>query len=413
MGWTTNGGAFKPRQAIAAGVLLLMIFGGSGLVAAGKAAGRDHAGATTPPRSVPGHEVSVAATSKPPTDTPTVAARVTTPPSTVAQPATLASVVRNTAQTQTTTKVVGNHVQVPSPSVMIQISTLAQTTTPAQLQTWLGQICPAGVSPTGQLVLQDVAASNGQLLTSFLDVLLPFLPGSSSHPCFSRVFVGTLEPTWTGSGNAYVEGVEDPAFVAAYLTQSAAVARSFVQRYPKVTVDWYVTYEANLNDLFYTAVLAGYESLLTGQIEAFDSVRSGRHVMWSPAFWFPYSSYSQNVAGMAGLTASLTQLFSGLKSAGLGIQVVDLQDYVAGSSCQPLSNQVTPADAVGWVRFLQGLGVIPAVTINPEQYALNCTTGGIVNGDPTEVLARESYYESEGLTLGPAFELRYWIPNHL
>jgi len=25
---------------------------------------------------------------------------------------------------------------------------------------------------------------------------------------------------------------------------------------------------------------------------------------------------------------------------------------------------------------------------------------------------REAYYRSQGVTLGPAFELRYWIANH-
>ena len=59
--------------------------------------------------------------------------------------------------------------------------------------------------------------------------------------------VGTVEPHWTGSGSAYVDGVQDPTFVSNYLATSALVARAFVQRYPKVTADWYLTYEANLN----------------------------------------------------------------------------------------------------------------------------------------------------------------------
>ena len=298
-----------------------------------------------------------------------------------------------------------------SPSVMIQLSTLSSAVTPSGLKAWLNTICPSGVSPTGQLVLQDVASDSGTLLTGYLDVLAPYLPGGSRHPCFSRVYVGTLEPVWTGPGNAYVDGVQDAAFVSNYLAQSNAVANAFVARYPQVVTDWYLTYEANLNELYYPQVSSAYVTLLTGELQSRQALRRNRHVMWSPAFWYPYSSYHTNTLGMAGLTTNLTTLFSALKTFG-GIETVDLQDYVAGSSCQPVANRVTAADAVGWVGFLNGLGQIPNVAVNAEQYGLDCSTGGITNGNPTEVQSRENYYRSNGLSLGPAFELRYWLHNH-
>ena len=299
-----------------------------------------------------------------------------------------------------------------SPSVMIQLSTLSQAVTPTGFKSWLRTICPSGVVPSGQLALQDVATDSGALLTDYLDVLAPYLPGVTTHPCFSRVYVGTVEPVWTGTGNAYVDGVQDATFVADYLARSNAVATAFVQHYPQVTTDWYITYEANLNDLYYSQVSSAYQSLLTAELNSRAALRRNRHVMWSPAFWYPYSSYSTNTLGMTGLTTSLTSLFTSLKAVGRGVDVVNLQDYVAGSSCQPVDNRMTPSDVVGWVSFLRGLGVIPEVDVNTEQYALDCATGGIVNGDPTDVRNREAYYTAQGLTLGPAFELRYWLPNH-
>ena len=301
---------------------------------------------------------------------------------------------------------------VSSPSVMIQLSTLAQVTSPAQLASWMGRICPAGVDPTGRLVLQDIATVEGVLLTGFLDVLLPYLPGSSTQPCFSEVYVGTVDPLWTGAGNAYVEGIQDPAFRLAYQALATAAAQSFVLRYPTVTANWYLTYEANLNALYYPEVEAGYESLFGGLLRDLTALTPGRRVMWSPAFWYPHSAYSQNTTGMAGLTQQLTRLFSVLQGTGGGIHVVNLQDYVAGSSCQPLSNRMQPSDAVGWTEFLRGLGVIPDVMINVEQYAIDCTSGGITSGNPSEVQQREAYYQTAGLTLGPAFELRYWLQTH-
>jgi hypothetical protein len=298
-----------------------------------------------------------------------------------------------------------------SPSVMIQISTMAQDYTPSQFGAMLAQICPPGVTPEGDVVLQDVASADGTLLISYLNEVLPYLPGASTHPCFDRVFVGTIEPNWTGTGNAYINGVEDTSFVARYVAQSSAIAQAFVSQYPQIQSDWYITYEANLNELYDSRVLSGYENLLEGILTSFNSLRPGRTVMWSPAFWFPYSSYKLNTLGMSGLSQSLTTLFGSLHSLG-GISIVDLQDYVAGSSCQPASNKVTPTDAVNWVHFVAGLAGAPQVMLNTEQYSIECATGAMVDGNPAEVTTREAYYVSQGMKLGPAFELRYWLINH-
>ena len=50
--------------------------------------------------------------------------------------------------------------------------------------------------------------------------------------------------------------------------------------------------------------------------------------------------------------------------------------------------------------------------MNVEQYAVNCTTGAYGAGDATEVQSCESFYANQGVTLGPAFELRYWMQTH-
>lgn len=300
----------------------------------------------------------------------------------------------------------------PGPSLMVQLSSLAPTFTPADLAGWLGEICQNAANRGGDLVLQDVATSDGTLLTSYLDAIVGLLPGTSPAPCFGRVFVGTVEPSWSGSGSPYVEGIQSSTYVSQYLAVSDAVAAAFVAQYPAVTTNWYLSYEANLNELYYPQIASAYTSLLSAQLEDFRSLRPGSLATWSPAFWYPYSSYSQNTLGMSGLTQSLTQLFTSLAAVAGGIQVLDLQDYVAGSACQPVGNQMTPQDAVDWTQFLQGLTGAPHVTMNTEQYAIDCTTGAIGPGDPTEVLDREAFYQTSGVTLGAAFEIRYWMVTH-
>ena len=299
-----------------------------------------------------------------------------------------------------------------SPSVMVQLSTLAQVTTPVELTSVMQLICTPRVRPTGHLVLQDVADSDGTLLTGLLDALVPFLPGGSVTPCFSRVYVGTLDPSWDEQGSIYTEAIQDATFVGDYLRRSHAVAQSFVNRYPQVEPDWYLSYEANLNDLYHPGVEAGFRSLLAAETASRASLRRDGRVLWSPAFWYPYDTYRSNIAGMAGLRASLSRLFTTLRDAGHPIDDLNLQDFVAGSSCQPSWNRVTRQDAVGWLRFAAGLDGAPNVTMNVEQFAFDCASGGVTHGDRAEVRARESYYRSQGITLGPAFELRYWLHNH-
>ncbi|MBV8162340.1 MAG: hypothetical protein JO265_15585 [Acidimicrobiia bacterium] len=295
----------------------------------------------------------------------------------------------------------------PPANLMLQVSSLAPAYPPSTLARWMKEVC-ATTTAGRSLVLQDVATSDGVLQTSYLDVLAPYLPGGNKA-CFSHAYVGSVEPQWSGSGSLYVDGVQDAQFRQSYVNASSTVDRAFATRYPTLKVDWYLTYESNLNDFYYPQVEQGYAALLGAEMTALSAIRPHRAFLWSPAFWFPYSSYKSNTAGMAGLTGGLSNLFA---AVGPSLQVLDLQDFVAGSACQPSGNQMTPADVVGWIGFLRGVAKAPAVQVNTEQYRLDCATGGVTAGSPVDVASRESYYRSQGLTLGPAFELRYWLSTH-
>jgi hypothetical protein len=73
---------------------------------------------------------------------------------------------------------------------------------------------------------------------------------------------------------------------------------------------------------------------------------------------------------------------------------------------------VTPSDAVNWAQFLDGLRVIPEVSINVERYRTDCATRANAPGDPAELADREAFYRSRSVSLGPSFEIRYWVNNH-
>ena len=290
----------------------------------------------------------------------------------------------------------------PQTGLFIQVASLGPTYSPAQVRSWIERTCKGRT-----VVLQGVAGEDGRLFQSYLDVIVPFLPGGA-RACFSRAFVGTVDTAWTGPGTKYVEGVQDPTFTQRYLSLSKAAATAFVSRYPRARVDWYVTYEADLNQLYYPGVHQAFRSLLTTEMRNLRAVRPGA-VMWSPAFAYPYSAYRGNTAGMSQLRANLVDLFATLSRDAGGLQFLDLQDYVGASSCEPGWNRMTPQDAVGWVGFLSSLEKIPNVQLNVEQYAVDCATGTIHSGDPNELASRTSFYRNRNIVLGPAFEIRYWM----
>lgn len=297
-----------------------------------------------------------------------------------------------------------------APSLFVQVSSLAPAHTPATVTSWLDRVCVAAQASSAKpdLVLQDIAAADGLLAIPYLDAIAPYAPGGS-RGCFGRLFVGTVDLPWTGPGSAYVEGVQNLAARDRYVTVSATVARAFSTRYPDLVVDWYLTYEANLNALYYPEVEQAYEALLAAEMRALEAVRPHRSFLWSPAFWYPHSAYSKNTAGMAQLTTQLTKLFASLRQAtDGGLQVLALQDFVAGSSCQPPTNRVTPSDALAWSRFLATLPAAPQVALNVEQYAIDCVTGAYGPAPARDIAERESFYLAQGATLGPAFEIRYW-----
>jgi hypothetical protein len=50
------------------------------------------------------------------------------------------------------------------------------------------------------------------------------------------------------------------------------------------------------------------------------------------------------------------------------------------------------------------------VQLNVEQYSFDCDAGTIGPGNAGELAARTSFYRSLNVALGPAFEIRYWMP---
>jgi len=289
----------------------------------------------------------------------------------------------------------------PPKGLMIQVSSLSGSTSPATLMRWLEDIRmnhsrsqPAYINT---VVLQDIADKKGTLYTSYLDVIAPYLPGGAT-PIFTRAYVGTVDLAWTGAGSKYIEGIESPAFRSENINLSRTAASAFKARYPKAVTDWYITYEANLAGFWDARIEAAYLTYIRDLTTTLSGVRAHRAFLWSPAFWTQFAD--EPSWAWPDLHANLTDLFTHLPRK----LTLDIQDFV-GQSGGASSMQ----SAVSWVRYLQQSWgrYVTKVQMNAEQFTQG-PDGSIRAGDPAEVAARENYYRSQGVELGPAWEIRYW-----
>lgn len=290
----------------------------------------------------------------------------------------------------------------PPQGLMIQVSSLAPSTSPATLKTWLEKIrtkhrSSSSTAYINNIVLQNIADSNGNLLANYLDVIAPYLPGGAT-PAFTRAYIGTVDLSWTGAGSKYIEGIENAEFRNQNVSLSNAVAKKFVTRYPRASINWYITYEANMAGFWDANIQGAYTVYINQLMTSLSSVKSGKTFMWSPAFWTPRRS--QPAWAMPSLQANFTSMFSNIKQP----FILNMQDFVGQSN-----GVSTKEDAVDWVKYLKQNSSSSNISfqINTEQFK-QASNGTISVGDPIEIPARENYYKSQGIQLGSSWEIRYW-----
>jgi len=290
----------------------------------------------------------------------------------------------------------------PPSGLVIQVSTLSPSVTPATLKAWLDSIRQSHRNSgkpgyITSVVLQDIADQNGNLLTNYLNVIAPYLPGGAT-PAFSQAYIGTVDLPWTGTGSKYIDGIESAAFRSQNVNLSATAAQAFKKNYPKVKADWYITYEANLAGFWDSSIESSYATYINQLVPALSAVTPGKTFLWSPSFWTTYSN--EPSWALPSLQANFGDFFSKVEPH----LAIDIQDFVGQSN-----GATTKADAVTWMKYLKQNWPTAnnSIEANAEQFKEN-STGGITVGDSVEVPARETYYVQQGFPVGPSWEIRYW-----
>lgn len=328
----------------------------------------------------------------------------------------------------------------PAPkSLMIQLSSWGEG--PGSLRDWLDLICLAHRDPAKpgyieNLVLTDVALADPYasvmdpvplakdvLLTSRLNELLPYFPGGNGTCQFDAVFVGTVDlqgvrpPGADASWITYREGIKDPNFRANLLVRSKAIAAAFddhVRRSatPNVRYHWYISQEAFLDFFTDLSIKDAYESYLIQHIKDLSAIRQPSAFLWSPGF----AARPSQITSMSLLGDNLKSLFSAIPKAvrqsntygqqSAGPLWLHMQDHVGA-----LGPHMPKEDARKWFFFLKQLNWFTSLAMNVEQFRVDAQ-GALVAGDRAEIMAREAYYQQQGIALGAAFELRYWGENN-
>ena len=129
--------------------------------------------------------------------------------------------------------------------------------------------------------------------------------------------------------------------------------------------------------------------------------------MWSPTFWSTWSEVS--ITDRNTLKSNLNRLFSTVsQQSPPGVNWVNFQDGL-GKASNPMCTNVRTSllDVVNWYWFLQGSYQFASLQINEElfQYNANCV---IVKSNSTTQISNENFYGQQGVSLGAAWELRFW-----
>jgi hypothetical protein len=308
---------------------------------------------------------------------------------------------------------------------------------------------PAADSYIMNVVLVGVVDARGRLRVPQLMAVLPHVPGGGRTTCFDNVFVGPaqldattvpwksrpdfpsgLEP-WCAD-NPYCGGILTPSWRWDNIQANRKAADVFLAfidfHFPGVrsNLHWYITYEgyfdwlggnrysdrlADAYSAYFLEMVRAYNQALQRAGEPAES--ASRAVLWSPAYESSYYTHSQLEINQ--IRDNLRLVFQNVQtmaaSAGIsrGVDWLDMQDKLGQTDC-------FSAECYGgvknWYQFL--------TTVNSEQFSfaslrvnMELFSSNQPGPDPAEHMARQNFYESNGIPIGASWELRFWnTPTH-
>jgi hypothetical protein len=303
---------------------------------------------------------------------------------------------------------------------------------------------PASDSYIMNVVLVGVVDPQGRLRVPQLMAVLPHVPGGGRTTCFDNVFVGPAQldattDAWK-SGPDFPAGLDpwcaDNPYCGGILTPSwrwdnieanrraANVFLAFVDlHFPGIrsNLNWYITYEGYFDWLggnrYSDGLADAYSAYFLEMVKVYSQAlqyageppeTASRAVLWSPAYESSYYSHSQREINE--IRDNLRLVFQNVQTmaagAGItrGVDWFDMQDKLGQTDCFSVSCY---GGVQNWYRFL--------TTVNYEQFTfaslrvnMELFTTNQPGPDPLEHMARQDFYEANGIPIGASWELRFW-----
>lgn len=310
-------------------------------------------------------------------------------------------------------------------------------------------ICAEHRDPTSDnyimnVVLVGVVDQAGDLRVDQLRAVLPHVPGGGQSTCFENVFVGptqldvgplpwktradfpqNLEP-WCAD-SPYCGGILTPSWRWDNIDANREAADLFLGfvdlHYPGVRANlhWYVTYEAYfdwLGDNAYSDdVRNAYTAYLLEMVRAYHqallyagepAAGASRAVLWSPAYESSY--YVHSPLELNRIRDNLRYMFHSIQAAAAGeginrgVDWLDMQDKLGQTDCFSVECYLGVKQ---WYDFLATVNFpefsFASLRVNMELFSSN-----LPGPDPDEHMARQNFYDANGIPIGASWELRFW-----
>ncbi|MGH8872173.1 MAG: hypothetical protein ACRDWS_09380 [Acidimicrobiia bacterium] len=294
------------------------------------------------------------------------------------------------------------------------------------------------------VVLVGVVDQRGYLRADGLRAVLPHVPGGGGETCFDNVFVGPAQPDlsslpWRSrpdfpqnlepwcADSPYCGGILTPSWRWDNVDANRRAADFFLAfadiYYPGVraNIHWYVTYEAYfdwLGDNDYSeSVRSAYSAYLLEMVRTYHhalidagepAATSSRAVLWSPAYENSY--YSHSLQELNHIRDNLRYMFQTIETSAAaegiaqGVDWFDMQDKLGQTDCFSIECYLGVKQ---WYDFLSTVNFdyfsFASLRVNMELFSSN-QPGPDVN----EHMARQNFYEANGIPIGASWELRFW-----
>jgi hypothetical protein len=321
--------------------------------------------------------------------------------------------------------------------------------TPEQIAAQIDTICaehrdPASDDYIMNVVLVGVLDPRGRLRVGELLSVLPHVPGGGQETCFDNVFIGPTQLDGTGqpwrsrpdfpgglepwcADSLYCGGIMTPSWRWDNIEANRKAADLFLAfvnfHFPDVrkTLNWYVTYEGYFDWLggnrYSTGISDAYSAYMLEMVRVYNEAlryagepaeTASRAVLWSPAYANPYFSHTQ--LQLNDLRENLRTVFHNVQTMAAGegitrgVDWLDMQDKLGQTDCFSADCY---AGVKQWYQFL--------TTVNSDQFAfanlrvnMELFSSNVPGPDPNEHMARQNFYEANGIPVGASWELRFW-----